>query len=264
MLSKTCGTIIETNDLTKKYGKFTALSQLTLGVPEGSIFGFLGPNGAGKSTTIKLLIGLTLPTSGSGTVCGYDIVRESVKVKSAVGVLPDPIGFYENLTARQTLNFFKQLRAAASQSGSQSFWDIEAILTQVGLKGWEDKKVGTFSKGMRQRLGLAQALMHRPKLLILDEPTSGLDPIGMNDLHLLLKWLNDELNVTIFLSTHILSTVEDLCDNVGIINKGKLVDCGTVEELKKRYETDSIQIVFLKTCGQSSSANEAGQTPMGN
>ena len=260
-MSSRSGDVIELACLTKIFHEhFVAVDNLTLSIRQGSIFGFLGPNGAGKSTTIKMLIGLTLPTSGSGTVCGYDIVRESVKVKNVAGVLPDPIGFYENLTARQTLIFFRQLRVAASQSNSQSFWDIEAILDQVGLKGWEDKKVGTFSKGMKQRLGLAQALMHQPKLLILDEPTSGLDPIGMNDLHLLMKRLNDELKVTIFLSTHILSTVEELCDNVGIINKGRLVDSGTVEELKKRYETDSIETVFLKSCGQSSSAIEANQT----
>ena len=240
---------IETANLTKKFGDFTAVDNLTLTVRAGSVFGFLGPNGAGKSTTIKLLVGLTLPTNGRASVFGYDPNRESVELKSVVGVLPDPIGFYDTLTARQTLAFFRELRGGSRPSDSQSFWDIGAILSQVGLEGREDKRVGTFSKGMKQRLGLAQALMHRPKLLILDEPTSGLDPIGMNQLHMLLKRMNQEHNVTIFISTHILSTIEELCDEVGIMNHGHLVISGTLGELKSRYGTKSMETVFLKSCG---------------
>lgn len=250
--------------MTKRYGDFSAVDDISLRVEEGSVFGFLGPNGAGKSTTIKLLMGLTSPSSGEGRVCGYDIIRESVKIRSVVGVLPDPIGFYENLTPRQTLTFFRQLRESYRSDSAISFWETEAILSQVGLKGWENKRIGTFSKGMKQRLGLAQALIHRPKLLLLDEPTSGLDPIGMNELHVLLKQLNNDLKVTIFLSTHILSTAEELCDTLGLIKEGRLVDSGEVRVLKTKYQTDSMQALFLKSFGATRDTSDSSESQPSN
>jgi len=233
---------VDINGLTKRYGHFAAVDDVTLSVDEGSVYGFLGPNGAGKTTTIKMLIGLTHPTSGTAAVVGHDIVKESVEVRKSVGVLPDPVGFYDNLTARQTLKSFRELR------GDSDFFSIDQTLDMMGLVEAADKKVGTFSRGMKQRLGLAQAIMHKPKVLLLDEPTGGLDPTGMSVFHQLLRQFNEEMKVTIFLSTHILSTVEELCDHVGIIKKGKLVVDGTLQAVKKQFMTDSIDKVFQAVC----------------
>jgi len=234
--------VVDIHGLTKRYGDLTVVDDLTLSVDVGSIFGFLGPNGAGKTTTIKMLIGLTHPTSGTAAVAGHDVVNESVEVRRSTGVLPDPIGFYDNLTARQTLRFFRELR------GDGDFFSIDQTLDMMGLVEASDKKVGTFSRGMKQRLGLAQAIMHKPKVLLLDEPTGGLDPTGMSVFHQLLRQFNEEMGVTIFLSTHILSTVEEVCDSVGIIKKGKLVVNGALPELKKQFMATSIEQVFLAVC----------------
>jgi ABC-2 type transport system ATP-binding protein len=234
--------VVDIRGLTKRYGNLTAVDDLTLAVGNGSIFGFLGPNGAGKTTTIKMLIGLTHPTSGTATVAGHDIIKESVEVRKSIGVLPDPIGFYDNLTARQTLRFFRELR------GQGDFFSMGQTLDMIGLAEAADKKVGTFSRGMKQRLGLAQAIMHRPKVLLLDEPTGGLDPTGMSVFHQLLRQFNREMGVTIFLSTHILSTVEELCDHVGIIKKGKLEVNGTISAVKKQFMADSMDQVFQAVC----------------
>jgi len=228
--------------LTKRYGLLTAVDGLTLSVDEGSIFGFIGPNGAGKTTTIKMLVGLTHPTSGTATVANHDITTESVKVREAVGVLPDPIGFYDNLTARQTLSFFRGLR-----QGSERY-SVGQVLQMLGLEDASDRKVGTFSKGMKQRLGLAQAIMHKPKVLLLDEPTGGLDPSGMRVFHAMLKRFNREMGVTIFLSTHILATVDELCDHLGIIRKGKLALSGAVPDVKREFSAKSIDEVFQAVC----------------
>jgi ABC-2 type transport system ATP-binding protein len=211
-------------------------------VDEGSIFGFLGPNGAGKTTTMKMLVGLTHPTAGMAVVAGHDIIKESVEVRRNIGVLPDPIGFYDNLTARQTLRFFLRLR------GGSGYYSVDQALEIMGLQGASEKKVGTFSRGMRQRLGLAQAIIHKPKVLLLDEPTGGLDPTGMAAFHLLLRRFNDELGTTIFLSTHILSTVEELCDNVGIIVNGRLAVNGTLTDVERQFSANSIDQVFQAIC----------------
>lgn len=233
---------IETSLLTKRYGGLLAVDNLTLKVEKGSIFGFMGPNGAGKTTTVKMLIGLERPTSGTGRIAGHDISEQSLEVRRVVGVLPDPIGFYDNLTAKQTLAFFLGLR------GKGDFYSVEEVLDLVGLGEAADIKVGTFSRGMKQRLGLAQAIMHKPKILLLDEPTSGLDLIGMHVFHDMLRRFNKEMDVTIFLNTHNPLTVEETCDSLGIINKGKLLVSGTLEEVKRQYGVDSIEDAFLKAC----------------
>ena len=234
--------IVDIEGLTKRYGSVTAVDNLTLSVEQGSIFGFLGPNGAGKTTTIKMLIGLTQPTLGTAIVAGHDIMKDRLEVRKSIGVLPDPIGFYDDRTARQTLRFFRDLR------GRGDLFSIGQTLDMMGLAEAADKKVGTFSKGMKQRLGLAQAIMHRPKMLLLDEPTGGLDPTGMNVFHQLLRQFNAEMGVTIFLSTHILSTVEELCDSVGIIKKVKLAVNGTLDSVKKQFTADSMDRVFQAVC----------------
>lgn len=234
--------IIDIEGLTKRYGSLTAVDNLSLRVEDRSVFGFMGPNGAGKTTTIKMLIGLERPTSGKGKIAGCDICKQSLEVKRAVGVLPDPIGFYDNLTARQTLSFFLSLR------GKGDFYSINEVLSLVGLIGAADVKVGTFSRGMKQRLGLAQAIMHKPKILLLDEPTSGLDLIGVHMFHEVLKSFNKEMGVTIFLNTHNPLTVEETCDSLGIINKGKMMVFGKVAEVEHEFEAKSIREVFLKVC----------------
>jgi len=233
---------IETSLLTKRYGSLLAVDNVTLNVKKGSVFGLMGPNGAGKTTMVKMFVGLERPTSGTGRIAGYDISKQSLEVRRVVGVLPDPIGFYDNLTAMQTLAFFSGLR------GKGDFYTVADALNLVGLGQAASIKVGTFSRGMKQRLGLAQAIMHKPKILLLDEPTSGLDLIGMHVFHEMLKRFNKEIGVTIFLNTHNPLTVEETCDSLGIINKGKLLISGTLEEVRRQHGAESIEEIFLKVC----------------
>lgn len=220
--------VIETKGLTKVYGDFTALDDLNLTVKEGEIFGFLGPNGAGKTTTILLLIGLSVPTSGAATVLGYDIVRESREIRRNVGLLPDFAGFYEDLSAQKNLEYIGLLN---DLSKTESVKRATELLETVGLGEWKNVNVEKFSRGMKQRLGIAQALIKRPRLLILDEPTIGLDPAGTKEIRELILKLNKEQGLTIFLSSHLLHEIQMTCTHVGIINHGKLVACDTLHNL---------------------------------
>ncbi|OPY29961.1 MAG: Trehalose/maltose import ATP-binding protein MalK [Methanocella sp. PtaU1.Bin125] len=223
--------VIETKGLTKKYESQTVVDRLDMAVREGEIFGFLGPNGAGKTTTMKMLLGLVHPTGGTGTVAGHDIVREVLEVRRNCGVLPDPAGFYDNLTARQNLRFYGKLYGLR---GKDLDGRIEATLDLVGLKDAKDKKIGKYSKGMKQRFGVAQAVVHDPPLLMFDEPTAGIDPQGAEDFRTLMRQMRAQ-GKTIFLTSHIMPEVEAICDRIGIIVGGRMDICGDVDQLVDHY-----------------------------
>jgi len=205
-----------------------ALDDLNLTVNEGEIFGYLGPNGAGKTTTILLLMGLSVPTSGTARVLGYDIVHESREIRRNVGFLPDFAGYYEDLSAQKNLEYIGLLNDLSKNESEKRAIEL---LETVGLKEWKNVKVEKFSRGMKQRLGIAQALIKRPKLLILDEPTIGLDPAGTKEIRELILKLNKDQGLTIFLSSHLLNEIQMTCTHVGIINHGRLVICDALDNL---------------------------------
>ncbi|KGK98991.1 ABC transporter ATP-binding protein [Methanococcoides methylutens] len=237
--------IIDIQGLTKCFGKqkeIVAVDSLTLNVKKGEVFGFVGPNGAGKTTTMKMLIGLLEPTSGTGRVGGFDIVREIINIREVTGVLPEPAGFYDNLTARQNLRFYAKLYDIKEDVREKR---IVELLEMVGLNGAIDQKTGGFSTGMRKRFGLAQALINDPDILFLDEPTSGIDPKGAQMMRDLIKQLSREKNVTIFLSSHAMSEVEEICNRIAVIEKGNLLAVGSVEELRDMVrEKEGVQYIL--------------------
>jgi ABC-2 type transport system ATP-binding protein len=219
--------VIETQGLSKTYKDITALNALNLKVHQNSIFGFLGPNGAGKTTTIKLLLGLIRPSSGSASVFGMDSVRQSVEIRARIGYLPQEPHFYENMTARQTLKFTSRFFFKGPQKAIEE--RVNEMLALVDLVEKADRPIKTFSGGERQRLGIAQAQVNYPDLLILDEPAASLDPLGRRDVLEVMTKLRKY--TTIFYSTHILDDVQRVSDTVVILDKGKLVVQGKIEEL---------------------------------
>ncbi len=222
--------VVECRDLTKQYGAFTAVDHLNLKVHKGEIFGLLGPNGAGKTTTILMLLGLTEPTSGDVRVLGLDPARQPLSVKARVGYLPDQVGFYDNLTARENLTYIAKLNGIRDPEMSQR---ITQALDQVGLSSVADRRVKTFSRGMRQRLGVAEILIKQPQLIIMDEPTLALDPEAVREFLELIRQLKAS-GITILLSSHLLQQVQAVCDRVGLFHKGRMVLEGTVSELAQR------------------------------
>ena len=219
--------VVETKDLTKNYGDFIAVNKLNLKIEEGDIFGFLGPNGAGKTTTILMLLGLTEPTSGSATVWGFNPSREPLDVKRIVGYLPERVGFYRNMTASENLRYTADLNGLSKKETEKN---ILELLDTVGLSDVGEKPVGAFSQGMKQRLGIADMLIKKPKLVFLDEPTSGIDPNGITGiLDLISKMAKQKISV-IFCS-HQLNHVQKICTRVGILSKGKFVAEGPIEQL---------------------------------
>jgi ABC-2 type transport system ATP-binding protein len=219
--------VVETTDLTKMYGSFTAVNKLNLKIEEGEMFGFLGANGAGKTTTLLMLLGLTEPTSGTVRVCGKDPARDPLEVKRQVGYLPERIGFYEELTARQNLRFSAELNRMPRAKADER---IDSILGTVGLGKVKDHVVSTFSRGMKQRLGIAEIWLKEPRLAFLDEPTTGIDPNGIDDI---LKLISDmgKRGITVIFCSHVLPQVQKLCSRVGIMSKGNLVADGPIELL---------------------------------
>jgi ABC-2 type transport system ATP-binding protein len=234
---------IETSNLTKRYGSITAVDHLNLKVKRGEIFGYLGHNGSGKTTTIMMLCGLVEPTQGSATVAGFDVQREVLEVKKRIGFLPENASYYGNLTARQNLEFFGELAGLTRRERKER---SEELLNLVGLEEWKDVKVDRFSKGMQQRLGIAQALVRDPEVLFFDEPTSGLDPQGTRDIRNLILKLGREEGKTIFLSSHLLAEVKQLCDRVGILKRGKLIALGSVRELARELNRDNLIKIELE------------------
>src|SRR5262245_13571010 len=218
----------EATGLTKRYGEKVAVDHLSLRIDRGEVFGLLGPNGAGKTTTILMLLGLTEPSAGTARVDGIDPTRTPLAVKSRVGYLPDDVGFYDDLTARQNLRYTAELNRIPRGEIDDS---VDGVLSDVGLSDDGDRKVGAYSRGMRQRLGVADALVKQPSILILDEPTVNIDPEGVRELLLLVERLRSDQGVTVLLSSHLLHQVQQVCDRIGIFVAGKLRACGTVDEL---------------------------------
>lgn len=212
---KTDHTAIQTRDLTLIYGAKPAVKNLNLTVKSGEIFGLLGHNGAGKTTTVSLLTTLLTPTSGSASVLGHDIVKEARAVQKSIGYLPENVQFYDNMTLYENLEYFGQLSGLKNPRRR-----IAEVLELLDFTGHDDERLATFSKGMRQRVGIAQAILHKPKLFFLDEPTSGLDPQGVKSLRDLVLKLNKELDITIFMNSHLLSEVTQTCTNIGILRSG--------------------------------------------
>ena len=222
------GAAILTQGLTKRYGDTVAVDGLDLRIERGEVFGLLGPNGAGKTTAILMLLGLTEPTSGSVRIVGLDPARQAIAVKEKVGYLPDAVGFYANLTGRQNLRYTARLNRIPREDAERR---IDALLEQVGLAGRADDRVATYSRGMLQRLGVADALVKDPEVLILDEPTIGIDPEGVAHMLQLIRDISAGSGVTVLLSSHLLAQVQAICDRIGIFVGGRLVACGTIDEL---------------------------------
>jgi len=222
--------VIETRNLTKRYGDLVAVDGLNLRVKQGEVFGMLGPNGAGKTTTILMLLGLTEPTSGSVRVLGFDPVRQPLSVKARVGYLPELVGFYDDLTARENMIYIAKLNGIPRK---EAYRRIEEALEQVGLQDVADRPVATFSRGMRQRLGVAEVLLKHPQLVIMDEPTQGLDPEAAQEFLTIIKNLKAG-GITVLLSSHLLHQVQRVCDRVGLFHKGRMVLEGTVKELAQK------------------------------
>ncbi|NLT95268.1 MAG: ABC transporter ATP-binding protein [Clostridia bacterium] len=232
--------MIETFDLVKKYGPITAVDKLNLKVPEGTVYGLLGPNGAGKTTTILMLLGLTEPSSGKAIVNGYDPVRNPLEVKAMVGYLPDNVGFYDELTGEENLLYTAQLNGIEPIIAQKR---IEHVLKRVGLSKDGKRKVAEYSRGMRQRLGIADVLVKDPKLIIMDEPTLGIDPKGIRELLNLIRELAKEDGRTVLISSHLLHQIQQICDQVGIFVKGKLIAAGTLKELEQQLaDRDRLQL----------------------
>jgi ABC-2 type transport system ATP-binding protein len=231
--------VIRTRKLTKRYGTLTAVDRLNLEVYPGEVFGLLGQNGAGKTTTILMLLGLSEPTDGEATVMGLDPAWEPREVKRRVGYLPDAVGFYGGMTGRENLRYTARLNGLDRAEAAAA---IDEVLEQVGLTGRADDPVETYSRGMRQRLGIADALVKSPDLLILDEPTTSIDPIGVVEILDLLRKLVDERGLAIMLSSHLLSQVQTVCDRIGIFAAGRLIGVGTVAELAGTFGDGSAAI----------------------
>jgi ABC-2 type transport system ATP-binding protein len=222
--------VLETKGLTKHYGGFVAVDNLNLMMRRGEVFGLLGPNGAGKTTTILMLLGLTEPTKGQVRVLGFDPARQPLSVKARVGYMPDQVGFYDELTARENLIYIAKLNGFPRDVIKKR---VENAIERVHLTQVIDKRVGTFSRGMRQRLGLADVLIKNPQLIIMDEPTQGLDPELAHEFLGLIRSLKEE-GTTILLSSHLLHQVQVVCDRVGLFSKGRMVLQGTVPELARK------------------------------
>jgi ABC-2 type transport system ATP-binding protein len=222
--------VIRTQNLTKHYGKFVAVDKLALSIRKGEVYGLLGPNGSGKTTTILMLLGLTESTAGRVEVLGLDPERQPLSVKAQVGYLPDSVGFYDNLTARENLTYIAKLNGL---SASEARRRIDDSIDRMDLHEVADKRVGKFSRGMRQRLGVAEILLKQPQIVIMDEPTLGLDPEGARKFLRIILDLK-AAGITVMLSSHLLHQVQEVCDRVGLFNRGRIVLEGTVHELAQQ------------------------------
>lgn len=219
--------IMDTNALTKQYGTQVVVNKLNMNVKKGEIYALLGCNGAGKTTTLRMIMGLLKPTSGEVRIFGKKLNTNNSKVFQRIGALIEAPSFYENLTAQENLELIASLRGIHNENA------INSALILVGLESENKKKVGKFSLGMKQRLGIALALMHEPELIILDEPTNGLDPIGIQQIRVLIRDLCNQKNTTFLISSHILSEVEQLADRIGIIEKGNLLEETYMDDIGK-------------------------------
>lgn len=221
--------IIELTGLTKMYKSFKAVDQIDLNIREGEIFGLLGPNGAGKSTTILMILGLTEPTRGEVSVCGINSTTHPVEVRRKVGYLPEDVGFYEDMTGVENLVYTAELNGIPRGEAKEKAVEL---LHRVGLGEELKKRTGQYSKGMRQRLGLADVMIKDPEIIILDEPTSGIDPAGVQDFIRLIQQLSEETRLTVLFSSHHLNQVQTVCDRAALFNQGRLLTVLDINDLK--------------------------------
>ena len=230
---------IQTHGLTKQYGSLVAVDKLNLAIRGGEIFGLLGPNGAGKTTTILMLLGLSEPTRGKADVMGFDPTRQPLEVKRRVGYLPDDVGFYGELSGAQNLRYTAALNGIERREANER---IGELLEQVGLADAADRRVEQYSRGMRQRLGLADALVKDPSVLILDEPTASIDPAGVTEVLALIQSLARDNGVTVLLSSHLLHQVHQVCDRVAIFNAGRILAQGRMSQLAAELAGDHLEL----------------------
>lgn len=235
--------IIETNNLRKTYGDFTAVDGINLHIKKGTVYGFLGPNGAGKSTTMKMFLGLTTPTEGAFVIDGKKYPKNRMEILTEVGSFIEAPAFYGNLTGEENLDIVRKILGLPKES-------VEEALDLVGLAQYKGRLARKYSLGMKQRLGLASALIGKPPILILDEPTNGLDPVGIHEIRTLIRSLPKKFNCTVLVSSHLLSEIELMADDIGILNHGHLLFEGTLGELKnaamlKGFPTDNLEDMFL-------------------
>lgn len=235
--------IITTEQLTKKYKNFTSVNNVSLHIRKGSIYGFLGPNGVGKSTTMKMLLGLTAPTKGSFTIDGKQFPGDRIAILKEIGSFIEAPSFYANLTGRENLDIIRRILGLPKAK-------VEDALELVGLTEFGDRLAKKYSLGMKQRLGLAGALLGRPPILILDEPTNGLDPSGIHEIRNLVKSLPDLYDCTVLISSHMLSEIELIADDIGILNHGQLLFEGSMNDLRQYalqsgFAADNLEDVFL-------------------
>lgn len=232
---------IQTEALTRSYGDFVAVDKLTLRVDEGEVFGFLGHNGAGKTTTISVLTTLLLPTAGKASILGMDVVKQNLAVRQRIGYVPEQVRLYNELTVAENLAYFAALSGVTDIPKR-----IQEVMILLGHPEWQPLRVGGLSKGMRQRVGIAQALLHRPGVLFLDEPASGLDPEGKREIRELIGLLNREFGITIFMNTHELSEVTKICTSIGIMNHGHLVMADSLTNVMAHFpDAGSLEDVYL-------------------
>ena len=232
---------IRTDSLTKTYGDKLALADVSLEGNEGEVFGLLGHNGAGKTTTVSILTTLLDPTSGSAQVNGHDVAKDSLDVRRSIGYLPENVEFYDGLSLHENLAFFARLSGIAKPGPR-----ISEVLRFLDFEGHEKERLSTFSKGMRQRVGIAQAILHEPSVLFLDEPTSGLDPTGVKMLRETILRLNRELGMTIFMNTHLLAEVTKTCTSIGVLRAGSLIYHDSLESTLRSFPAqDSLEDIYL-------------------
>jgi ABC-2 type transport system ATP-binding protein len=238
---------IELSGLSHTFGTHEALRDIDLVIEHGEIFGFLGHNGAGKTTTISILTSLLQPTRGKARVCGYDVVTDRRDVTRNIGYLPDSVRLYDHLSGYENLEFFGKLSGIANPRAAAG-----ETLQLLDCQEFADRRAGTYSTGMRQRVAIAQAVLHRPRVLFLDEPTTGLDPGGVRQLRETIERMNRELGMTIFMNTHLLSEVARICTTIGVLNRGELIYKDTMENTSKRFPDEgSLEDIYLRLEGHA-------------
>jgi ABC-2 type transport system ATP-binding protein len=234
--------VIEVRGLRHRYDTDLVLRNIDLSIDKGEIFGFLGHNGAGKTTAINILTTLITPTSGTATVCGFDVVADRSLVTASIGYLPAEVRMYGHMTAAENLEFFARLSGVAKPRKA-----VAETLAYLECTDLADRRVGTFSTGMRQRIGIAQAIVHRPAVLFLDEPTSGLDPLGVRQLRDTIIRLNRDLGMTVFMNTHLLSEVAKVCTTIGVLNQGELIYKDSIEATTRRFPDEaSLEDIYVR------------------